>query len=132
MSFFFIPMRWVTLVHMTMFFFFFKFWSFIHTTTAFWVPESVFLEKNKQKTLSQFSRKVPGHLTVMELLSCLTLSSSCSRSNFSSELHFISFCFSSSLAATKRDRGKLGDTAECFGGLWGRGGGPGGSDSPSL
>lgn len=37
-------------------------------------------------------------LTVMELLSCLTLCSSCSRSSFSSELHFISFCFSSSLA----------------------------------
>ena len=36
--------------------------------------------------------------TVMELLSCLTLCSSCSRSSFSSELHFISFCFSSSLA----------------------------------
>lgn len=42
-------------------------------------------------------------LTVMELLSCLTLCSSCSRSTFSSELHFISFCFSSSLAETERD-----------------------------
>lgn len=43
-------------------------------------------------------------LTVMELLSCLTLCSSCSRSSFSSELHFISFCFSSSLAEAKKNQ----------------------------
>lgn len=42
-------------------------------------------------------------LTVMELLSCLTLCSSCSRSSFSSELHFISFCFSSSLAEAENN-----------------------------
>lgn len=42
-------------------------------------------------------------LTVMELLSCLTLCSSCSRSSFRSELHFISFCFSSSLAEAQNN-----------------------------
>lgn len=45
--------------------------------------------------------RLTASLTVMELLSCFTLCSKCSRSSFSSELHLISFCFSSSLAKSQ-------------------------------
>lgn len=40
----------------------------------------------------------------MELLSCFTFCSSCSRSCFSSELHLSNFCFSSSFAFKKKKK----------------------------
>lgn len=47
------------------------------------------------------SPKAGGSLTLIELLSCFTFCSSCSRSCFKSELHLSNFCFSSSLAGKK-------------------------------
>lgn len=43
-----------------------------------------------------------GLLTLIELLSCFTFCSNCSRSCFKSELHLSSFCFSSSFAGKKK------------------------------
>lgn len=55
-----------------------------------------------ETTRLQRPTAVTMELTVIELLSCLTPCSNCSRSSFSSALHLISFCFSSSLAVRKQ------------------------------
>lgn len=54
------------------------------------------------KTNDRINQSINQSFTVMELLSCLTRCSSCSRSSRSSALHLMSFCFSSSFAAQTR------------------------------